>query len=109
MTVDIDSEIKALQQWIAKAESAAGRGEPVDLDGLDGRIASLCESVAALPGDEAEGLRPHLGAILADIERLRSALQSQFETVRSQVQDHSRRSEAARAYSQWTAKRGPKA
>jgi len=99
-TAEIEAEITALHERIGRAAAALAAEEEVDLTGLDARVERLCSAVSTLPEGEAAGLRPKLAAMLEEMDRLQANLREQYDSVRVQLQDNSRRSAAARAYNQ---------
>jgi hypothetical protein len=64
------SELEGLTAVVAAARGVLAEGRAVDLAGLDGRIAGLCEGIRALPAPEAAGFRPRIIALLDEIDRL---------------------------------------
>lgn len=107
-TAEIAAEIAALHDWITRAAEALAAEEEVDLSGLDARVGRLCARVDALPEADTAALRPRLTAMLAEMDRLQANLRTQHESLRGQLQDHGRRSAAARAYNRAPGRGGPR-
>lgn len=59
---------------VKAAQRLAGAGRDVDLDGLDRRIAACCQTIAALPRDEARDLLALLVDLLGSLDRLAAAI-----------------------------------
>ena len=73
---DLRQEVAAVFGEIVAAKRLVRSGRAVDLDGLDKRIAILCEVVAALPGEEGQAMLPLLGDLHASLDELAEALKT---------------------------------
>ena len=63
-----------IRAMLADAKQRVARGDAVSLDGLDGRIAKLCEAVLALPEDTAKRQVPEFEALWQELEDLQNAM-----------------------------------
>lgn len=101
----VESKLDTLSQRVARLEAEVAEGATPDLTGLDAAIGEACDAVAALPPSQAEALRPLLDELLDGLAALDHTLRSRFEGVKSELQEHGKRSQAVKAYGQ-TAGRG---
>lgn len=66
--------IDSLRGTVTMARVLVQSGRTVDLAGLDGEAATLCQQVAKLPRALGARLRPALEALVRDIEGLAATL-----------------------------------
>lgn len=104
MKADVEARLAALSRKIEDAEAAVARDGAVDLGRLDGEISRLCADLRALPVDEGQALLPAVESLLAGFDRLEAAMAQRFETLKTELQAHGRRTRAARAYGQQAAR-----
>lgn len=73
----VQAAIEAMGGTIAIAQALVEGGRCVDLSGLDGEAAVLCAAVLGLPDQQSRALRPHLEALLRQVERLMQEIRRQ--------------------------------
>lgn len=83
---------------IAKARDLLSSGTMVDLTGLDGCVAKLCDAIAALPKDQSESYKSRLVGLIDDLNSLVETLSAQHKELSSALKDVSSRHRAAAAY-----------
>jgi hypothetical protein len=64
----------AIGGTIRLARALVESGRQVDLAGLESEVGRLCAACLDLPPDQGRTLRDRLGAVLADLDSLRSAI-----------------------------------
>lgn len=69
-------DIAAVFGEIVAAKRLVRGGRAVELDGLDKRIAGLCESLILLPSDESRNLLPLLEDLRSSLDELTEALKT---------------------------------
>ena len=102
MTDDVADKIDDLTRWVERLEREVADGAMADLTGLDERVKQACNTVVAASPESREALQPRLVTLLEGIDRLQALMHDQFAGIQAELQAHGRRSQAARAYSQWS-------
>lgn len=97
--LDVDAELSRLQQRLELGETVVGQGGDADLEGLDEEIEGLCALVRGLPLEDGRKLRPKLEILLEGVGRLQTLMRTRHDAMKDEMQDHSRRAQATRAYS----------
>lgn len=69
-------EIAGVFGEIVATQRMVGTGREIELDGLDKRIAVLCQAVALLPADEGRDLIPLLEDLHASLDQLAAAIRT---------------------------------
>lgn len=90
-------DLAAVAAALDEAGAQADAGAPVDLCGLDGRVAALCGAVDGLSRDEARALLPDLEALVAALGALASTLARQRDLAAG-GETHTARQRAAAVY-----------
>jgi len=100
------SETSQVETDLTKAEAAIGRardlvsaGTEVDLTGLDGCIAQLCENISALPLAQRTAYKPRLVGMIDNLNSLVESLSAQHQELGSALRDVASRQRATTAYS----------
>lgn len=95
-------EADALVAALAEALAAVEGGVPLEMDGLDGWVSSLCEGATSLPPAQARSLLGRLDAVVAGMDALSVALGDQqrrlMDAVAARPDAHTNRRRAASAY-----------
>lgn len=65
-----------VRRTVATARALAGSGRRVDLAGLDQAVGLLCAKTLDLPPNQGRLARPHLAAILAELDLLGTTLRA---------------------------------
>jgi hypothetical protein len=73
-------EIAAVFGEIVAAKRLVRAGRAIELEGLDRRIAILCEAVILLPGEESRSLLPLLEDLRSSLDELANALKTASPT-----------------------------
>ncbi len=94
----IESEMAALANRLRTARQELGQGTIVDLDPIERTVRRLCESIAALPRDESQHLRPRLVGLLEEINYLGENLRAGLNELTQLLGAASERRRALSAY-----------
>lgn len=76
----IQADLEQLQRVIEDADAAVRMGKIEPLRGLEQRVTSLCQAVTKLSDEDANQIRPALGALISEFERLALSLQEFRDT-----------------------------
>lgn len=95
---DVQAWLDRLQQRVDLGEAAVGQGEDAELHGLDEDVAAFCGAVRGLPLEAGQRLRPKLEVLLQGVDRLQAMMRERHDAMKDEMQDHSRRAQATRAY-----------
>ncbi|MCR0980671.1 hypothetical protein [Roseomonas populi] len=66
--------VDELHGVLSLAEALLLGGRDLDLQGLEGEVATLCDAALALPPEEGRATRPALTGLLAQVNGLRSRI-----------------------------------
>ncbi|WP_338663203.1 hypothetical protein VQH23_24085 [Pararoseomonas sp. SCSIO 73927] len=66
--------VDELHGVLSLAEVLLQGGRDLDLQGLEGEVAALCDAALALPREEGRLTRPALAGLLAQVDGLRSRI-----------------------------------
>lgn len=98
----IRRDIGRIARTLEDAAGAADAGSPIDLSGLDERVAALCGEARVLPAGVARGLLADLQTLLSTLDRLTAALARQRDTLAAAAEGrpdpHTVRQRAVSAY-----------
>lgn len=72
---DIHGKLSHMTSFIKEARENVLRGQQVNLSGMDGEVAALCERVVGLPPDEARQVQPIMAEMISELEALGAALE----------------------------------
>lgn len=89
-----------LRSYMNDARAMCDRGEFMALDGLDGRVKTICDTIGALPVAEARGYADELDAIGKDLEALQDYFMEKRAALGEELADTSKHHKAAKAYTQ---------
>ena len=78
-TDQLADALKKLLSVVTTAQRLIQDRQSVDLTGLDGKVADLCEGIAALPPDLARSLAPPLEALVTALDQLDMATRQSME------------------------------
>lgn len=96
--VEAGAALAAVIEWVTNANEMVRSGHVVPLDGLDERVAAVCERVAALPPDARENCRDAMVTLIDEFDRLATELRAQRDSLGAGVRDLTDRSRAVAAY-----------
>lgn len=110
MSANLEARLETLSHQIEQARAAVADGASPELAGLDDQVSRLCRDIHALPRADGQQLLPALQDVLERIEDLDAAMKQRFDDVKAELQNHGRRTQAAKAYgrSAGPAARGPR-
>ena len=97
-TSHIENGLAEAAAAIASARDLLSSGTMVDLTGLDGCVATLCDAIAALPRDRSESYKSRLVGLIDDLNSLVESLSAQHKELSSALKDGSSRHRAVAAY-----------
>lgn len=72
------TDVAALAEALIEARREAEAGAPIDLAGLEERVAALCAATESRPRSEARALLGPLGDLVAALDPLADALKTQY-------------------------------
>lgn len=70
----VRAELSEIARQLADAEAALAAEQPVDLAGLEDRVADACAGLQALPAERAHCYTPALSEMIDALDRLGEAL-----------------------------------
>jgi hypothetical protein len=94
----VETDLSDAAAAIAKARDLLARSHPIDLAGLDGCVAKLCEDIAALPDGQRETVKPQLVGLIDNLNGLVESLSSQHNELSTTLKDIAARQRAVNAY-----------
>ncbi len=94
----VETDLSDAAAAIAKARDLLAGGHPIDLAGLDGCVAKLCEDIARLPEGQRETVKPQLVGLIDNLNGLVESLSSQHNELSSALKDIAARQRAVNAY-----------
>ncbi len=71
---EIRANIEQVKNYINDCERRIAQGESVDLTGLDQKVESICNEVAAIPNEEGKQLEENLLSLFSAIDKLANAM-----------------------------------
>jgi hypothetical protein len=74
-------ELRRIGSLIVDARRNIGAGRAIDVVGLESVVRAVCTKAQNLPADEGRELRPHLEAVLYDLDALSTELTERFGDV----------------------------
>ena len=95
---DIRVQLDQASGAIESYRRVVAGGTPVDLTGLDQKIASMCSAIAALPPGERADLKSALLTLMSDMDALVASLKQQQDSVAQELKGVSSRERAVSAY-----------
>ena len=94
---DTEATLKEVTSAVKVAQAALGRGDVVDLTGLDRIVAGLCSSVRAMPSLQSRHFTPLLSELIDELARLADAMAVQRDQFLKSAIENSDRSAAGAA------------
>lgn len=95
---DAASLMGQVREVIQGYRHALGKGEEVDLSGLDALVGKLSTFVLRLPQDEASNLQGELQGLVQDLDELERELKRQRDEVAAHLAHIDRKRQASMAY-----------
>lgn len=87
-----------VEQFIAENRAILARGEFVELEGLDGEVKRLCESILQLSQDERVAHSEKLQSLLNELNALANELAAQRDKISGEIHALSQHRQAHVAY-----------
>lgn len=100
----IEIQLEEAMSGVATARLLLEQGNPVDLAGLETRIAEICDSVGDLPVEHRDGLKSRLVGLIDDLNTLADTLAVQHAHLTAALKDTTNRHRAVSAYGTGSAK-----
>ncbi len=94
----VETDLSAAAAALSKARDLLAADHPIDLAGLDGCVAKLCDDIAELPDGQREFVKPQLVALIDNLNGLVESLSSQHNELSSALKDIAARQRAVNAY-----------
>lgn len=100
MTVleQVEAKLEEATAGVAAARMLLTQGSPVDLAGLEGGIAEICDSIGSLPSNARHGLKDRLVGLIDDLNGLSETLAAQHAQLTDALKSASSRQRAVSAY-----------
>ncbi len=95
----VETDLAEAATAVGKARDLLAAGTAIDLAGLDGCVAKLCDTIAAMADGQREHLKPRLVALIDNLNSLVESLGSQHKELSAALKDISARQRAVTAYS----------
>ena len=96
---NLSQDLQVAEQMIARIRAEAAAGATIDLAPLETRVETLCQTVEALPSEQARQLRVNLLALVEDFDQLTKQLRGDLLQLTEQLGAATERRRAALAYS----------
>ena len=94
---DAEATLKEVTAAVKVAQTALGRGDVVDLTGLDRIVAGLCSSIRAMPSLQSRHFTPLLSELIDELARLADAMAAQRDRFLKNAIENGDRSAAGAA------------
>lgn len=94
----IETKLEEASAGVAAARMLMAQGSPVDLVGLEGGIAEICDSIGGLPVDARQSLKNSLLGLIDDLNGLSETLAAQHAQLTEALKGTSSRQRAVSAY-----------
>lgn len=87
-----------VRDYIKDAHEIMERGEFIELDGLDGRVAELCEAIVSMPQDQAADYATELEALMGELNVLKDMFEQGKASLAEELSGVNQHKQAASAY-----------
>lgn len=77
MSDQIAKRLKALIDYVRDCQIRVGKGEIMELQGLDKNVVDICEAIAKLDADEARDMEDQMTLLIDSLEELARAMKEQ--------------------------------
>jgi len=94
----LESDLQSLSARLRKARQGLSRGTIIDLAPIEEDVKWLCQSVEALPQEDAARLRPRLFGLLEEVNQLGENLRAGLSELAQLLSATSDRKKALQAY-----------
>lgn len=95
---DLLRDIKNLSGLLERAQSELENGTLIDLEPLEPQVEDICQRVGQLPAGEGETVRPRLQALIDDLGRLGTTIETRMAELKGAIGQAGDRNRALGAY-----------
>ena len=95
---EITDRLQKVTAHVTAAQGLVGKGDAVNLEGLDNVVNDLCKDIQDLPEDDQDACREPLITLIDEFDRLTSALEEQRDALQVELKGLGERERAASAY-----------
>jgi hypothetical protein len=74
---DVAKRLKSIVDYVRDCQMRVGKGEIMDLQGLDKNVIDICDAIAKLPEDEGQALEEQMSDLIDSLETLGKMLKEQ--------------------------------
>ena len=75
----VAQRLKTIVEYVRDCQGRVGKGEIMDLQGLDQNVIDICDAIAKLPEDEAQKMEGQMSQLIDSLEALGRMLKEQQE------------------------------
>ncbi len=73
----LDAQLASVLDYVRQCDLRVGKGEIMDLSGLDRTIMQMCEDIIRLPSPIARNLQPRMQALVEGLDQLAARMREQ--------------------------------
>lgn len=75
----VAKRLKSIVDYVRDCQMRVGKGEIMDLQGLDKNVIDICDAIAALPEKEGQAMEDQMSLLIDSLEMLGRMLKEQQE------------------------------
>ena len=75
----VAQRLKTIVEYVRDCQVRVGKGEIMDLQGLDQNVIDICDAIAKLPEDKAQEMEGQMSDLIDSLEALGRMLKEQQE------------------------------
>jgi hypothetical protein len=75
----VAKRLKSIVDYVRDCQMRVGKGEIMDLQGLDKNVIDICDAIAKLPEKEGQALEDQMSQLIDSLETLARMLKEQQE------------------------------
>lgn len=73
----LNAQLSSVLDYVRQCELRVGRGEMMDLSGLDRTVMQMCEEIVRLPSPQARTLQPRMQQLVEGLDLLATRMREQ--------------------------------
>lgn len=73
----LNTQLAAVLDYVRQCDLRVGRGEVMDLSGLDRTVMAMCEDIVRLPAPQARNLQPRMQQLVESLDQLAARMREQ--------------------------------
>ena len=74
---EVAKRLKSIIDYVRDCQLRVGKGEIMDLEGLDKNVVNICDAIAKLPEEEGQALEGQMSQLIDSLEALGRMLKDQ--------------------------------